>query len=427
MFPTAHSAERHLGVRYSRVQGVYSDQTNEEEAQALIRDVAHEIKSGRRRSIGIVAINSRQASVLRDTWDRYIREMPEVEELLAEDEDDDNLEPLFIKNLENVQGDERDVIFISLTYGKDANGNFYQRFGPINRDTGWRRLNVLFTRAKEQMVVYSSMDSAMIVPGANARRGVTALKGFLSYCESGVLPETPIRTGRDPDSPFEIDVANEVENFGLKAEYQVGVAGFFVDIGVFDPREPGHYLLGIECDGATYHSAQSARDRDKIRQEILEGLGWNIYRIWSTDWFANSPNERERLHTALHAVQLEADSRASLRESEAVSDLVVRDAEADYGEAEVEVEAAEDSIIEAPPFHELESRLMDLRVRLDEDFPEVRPENSLLCDNLIAEFLEHRPTSAEEFHRRIPLAMREKIDAHQARAYLSTVLMIMEQ
>ena len=136
MFPTAHSAERHLGVRYSRVQGVYSDQTNEEEAQALIRDVAHEIKSGRRRSIGIVAINSRQASVLRDTWDRYIREMPEVEELLAEDEDDDNLEPLFIKNLENVQGDERDVIFISLTYGKDANGNFYQRFGPINRDTG---------------------------------------------------------------------------------------------------------------------------------------------------------------------------------------------------------------------------------------------------------------------------------------------------
>ena len=427
LFPTAHSAERHLGLKYHRVNGVYSDQTNEAEAQELVRAVVHEIKSGRRRSIGIVAVNARQANVLRDTWDRYIREMPEIEELLAEDDDDDDLERLFIKNLENVQGDERDVIFISLTYGKDANGNFYQRFVPINRDTGWRRLNVLFTRAREQMVVFSSMDSAMIAPGPNARRGVTALKDFLSYCESGVVPETPVRTGRDPDSPFEIDVANEVERFGLKTEFQVGVAGFFVDIGVYDPREPGHYLMGIECDGATYHSSQSARDRDKIRQEILENLGWNIYRIWSTDWFANSANAREKLHSALRVVKLEADSRASLRESETVSAPEARDVEPEYSAMELPLEAVEDSIIEAPPFQELESRLMDLRVRLDEDFPDVIPENSLLCDDLIAEFLEHRPTSAEEFHRRIPLAMREKIDSHQARAYLSTVLMIMEQ
>jgi very-short-patch-repair endonuclease len=329
--------------------------------------------------------------------------------------------------LENVQGDERDVIFISLTYGKDANGNFYQRFGPINRDTGWRRLNVLFTRAKEQMVVYSSMDSAMIVAGANARRGVTALKGFLSYCESGVLPETPIRTGRDPDSPFEIDVANEVENFGLKAEYQVGVAGFFVDIGVFDPREPGHYLLGIECDGATYHSSQSARDRDKIRQEILEGLGWNIYRIWSTDWFVNSATERQKLRTALSAVQLEADSRASLRESEADSALEVREAQPEYAEMELPLEAVEESIIEAQPIQPLKSRLMDLRVRMDEDFPDVEPEKSLLRDELISDFLEHRPTSLEEFHRTIPAEVRQNIDMQQARAYLSTVLMILEQ
>ena len=119
LFPTAHSADKHLGVTYKRVNGTYSNQTNEVEAQDLIRAVVHEIKSGRQRSIGIVAVNVRQADVLRDTWDRYIREMPEIEELLAEDEDEDNLERLFIKNLENVQGDERDVIFISLTYGKD--------------------------------------------------------------------------------------------------------------------------------------------------------------------------------------------------------------------------------------------------------------------------------------------------------------------
>ena len=189
------------------MNGTYSTQTNEVEAQELIRAVVHEIKSGRRRSIGIVAVNIRQADVLRDTWDRYIREMPEIEELLAEDEDEDNLERLFIKNLENVQGDERDVIFISLTYGKDPNGNFFQRFGPINRDAGWRRLNVLFTRAREQMVVFSSMDSAMIVPGATAKRGVIVLKDFLSYCETGFVPESPRQTDRGPDSPFEIDVA----------------------------------------------------------------------------------------------------------------------------------------------------------------------------------------------------------------------------
>ena len=427
LFPTAHSADKHLGLSYNRVNGSYSTQTNEEEAQELIRAVVHEIKSGRRRSIGIVAVNIRQADVLRDTWDRYIREMPEIEELLAEDEDEDNLERLFIKNLENVQGDERDVIFISLTYGKDPNGNFFQRFGPINRDTGWRRLNVLFTRARDQMVVFSSMDSAMIVPGANAGRGVTSLKGFLSYCETGVVPESPRQTGREPDSAFEIDVAKEVERFGLRTEYQVGVAGFFVDIGVFDPREPGHYLMGIECDGATYHSSQSARDRDKIRQEILENLGWNIHRIWSTDWFRNSVQERKKLRASLRVLTLEADSRASLRESADVSALEARDAEPEYTAMELPLDEVEDSIIEAPAVPELESRLLDLRIRLDEDFPDVKPENSLLGDDLISAFLAHRPVTVDEFHQTIPLAMRQKIDLSQASAYLSTVLIMMEQ
>lgn len=426
LFPTAHSADKHLGVVYNRVNGSYSTQTNEEEAQELIRAVVHEIKSGRRRSIGIVAVNVRQADVLRDTWDRYIREMPEIEELLAEDEDQDDLERLFIKNLENVQGDERDVIFISLTYGKDPNGNFFQRFGPINRDTGWRRLNVLFTRAREQMVVFSSMDSAMIVAGATAKRGVIVLKDFLSFCETGIVPESPRQTDRGPDSAFEIDVAEEVEKFGLRAEYQVGVAGFFVDIGVFDPREPGHYLMGIECDGATYHSSQSARDRDKIRQEILENLGWNIYRIWSTDWFRNSVQEREKLRSALRAVRLEADSRASMRESADVSVSVVREAESEYSAMELPLDEVADLEIEAPAVPDLESRLLDLRVRLDEDFPDVKPENALLRDELISAFLAHRPVTVEEFHQSIPLAMRQQIDLKQASAYLSTVLMMME-
>ncbi|MEX2517357.1 MAG: DUF4011 domain-containing protein [Gammaproteobacteria bacterium] len=428
LFPTAHAAADHLGLSYHRVKGTYSNRTNEHEAQQLITDVVHEIKSGRKRSIGIVSINSQQAQVLRDIWDRNIREMPEIEEILGSDDESDVLDSLFIKNLENVQGDERDVIFISLTYGRDLNGNFYQRFGPINMDVGWRRLNVLLTRAKQQMRVYSSMDSSMIVPGDNAKRGVIALKDFLSYCETKVLPERPIRTGREPDSPFEVDVAAEVQAFGLEIEFQVGVAGFFIDIGVYDPRETGHYLMGIECDGATYHSSQSARDRDKIRQEILEGLGWRIYRIWSTDWFHSRLQERGKLRDALKAARLEADSRADSRtiNAEAYENTI-----SGVGLVDDQEEATQESSVHTEEVHEersrgLRSRFLELRKTLAEEFPDVRPEHSLLSDDVLAVLLRHRPVSLERFHQTVPLELRQKIDLGQSRAYLSTIMLMLE-
>lgn len=425
LFPTAHAASDHLGVEYHRVDGSYSNQTNEDEAQRLITDVIHEVKSGRKRSIGIVAINAKQAQVLRDIWDRNLREMPEIEELLGSDDDDNVLDSLFIKNLENVQGDERDVIFISLTYGKDPNGNFYQRFGPINRDNGWRRLNVLFTRAKQQMKVYSSMDSSMIVPGERATRGVISLKEFLIYCETRVLPETADVTGRDPDSPFEEDVAAEVRNFGLEIEYQVGVAGFFIDIGVYDAREPRHFLMGIECDGAAYHSSQSARDRDKIRQEMLENLGWRIYRIWSTDWFQQSLKERGKLRSALKAAKLEADSRAESRAIKAEDDARV-DAEETGRFLTRDTELP----IPAEPVEEVEeslrSRFLELRRTLEEEFPDVRPEHSLLSDNILELLLRYKPTSVGQFHQTVPFDLRQQIDLKQSRAYLSTVMLMME-
>lgn len=425
LFPTAHAAAAHLGLSYHRVEGTYSNHTNEREAQQLITDVIHEIKSGRMRSIGIVSINSQQAQVLRDIWDRNIREMPEIEEILDGDDDNNVLDSLFIKNLENVQGDERDVIFISLTYGRDPNGNFYQRFGPINRDVGWRRLNVLFTRAKQQMRIYSSMDSSMIVPGERAKRGVISLKNFLSYCETRDLPETPIRTGREPDSPFEEDVAAEVQAFGLEIEFQVGVAGFFIDIGVYDPRETGHYLMGIECDGATYHSSQSARDRDKIRQKILEELGWSIYRIWSTDWFHRGLEERAKLRHALKAAKREADSRADSRATKAA---IAEQAISDVLSADDQVEATQEVSVELQEEHNesLKSRFLDLRRTLEEEFPDVRPEHSLLSDDVLSALLRHRPTSLERFHQSVPLELRQKIDPRQSRAYLSTIMLMLE-
>ncbi len=425
LFPTAHAASDYLGVNYHRVDGSYSNQTNEDEAQRLIADVIREIKSGRKRSIGIVAINARQAQVLRDIWDRNLREMPEIEELLGGDDEEDVLANLFIKNLENVQGDERDVVFISLTYGRDPNGNFYQRFGPINRDNGWRRLNVLFTRAKQQMKVYSSMDSSMIVPGERANKGVISLKDFLTYCETRVLPERAIVTGRSPDSPFEEDVAAEVRNFGLEMEYQVGVAGFFIDVGVYDAREPRHFLMGIECDGAAYHSSQSARDRDKIRQDVLENLGWHIYRIWSTDWFKQGAKEREKLRSALKSAKLEADSRAESRAVQAEEDAR-EEAERTGRFDRLEIgRPAPDEAIEQDE-ENLRSRFLDLRRTLEEEFPDVQTEHSLLSDEVLELLLRYRPTSLGQFHQTVPLDLRQQIDLGQSRAYLSTVMLMME-
>lgn len=181
-------------------------------------------------------------------------------------------EPVFVKNLENVQGDERDVILISCTYGPDSRGNQYQRFGPINSPNGHRRLNVLFTRAKKRVEVYSSLDADIIHTEPSAAWGVRAFKSYLQFAKSGVLESTEDGLGL-ADNDFERSVGSILRERGYEAVPQVGVAGFFIDLAVRHPFKSGAFLLGVECDGATYHSGRSARDRDRLRQEILENLG----------------------------------------------------------------------------------------------------------------------------------------------------------
>ena len=157
-----------------------------------------------------------------------------------------------------------------MTYGPEEVGKrTMQRFGPINTDVGWRRLNVLFTRAKNRMQVFSSMGQSDVLINKDSKSGVIALKGFLAYCENGTLQQS-VHTGKPPDSDFEIAVMHELEKAGYECEPQLGVAGFWLDLAVKDPNKPGRFLVGIECDGATYHSARSARDRDRLRQDILE-------------------------------------------------------------------------------------------------------------------------------------------------------------
>ena len=216
-------------------------------------------------------------------------------------------EPFFVKNLENVQGDERDVIFISIGYGRTEDGYLAMSFGPLNRTGGERRLNVLISRARRRCEVFTTLTADDIDLSKTSSAGVAALKTFLHYAETGQM-DVPAQTDRAPDSDFEEEVLRQLTGLGHDVHTQVGSAGFFLDLAVVDPAQPGRYVLGIECDGARYHSARSARDRDRLRQSVLEGLGWRIHRIWSTDWFHNPDQE---LRKAVQAIELAQSTSGS--------------------------------------------------------------------------------------------------------------------
>lgn len=204
-----------------------------------------------------------------------------------------------MKNLENVQGDERDVILISIGYGRDENGRVTQNFGPLNRDGGERRLNVLITRAKQQCHVFTNLHPEDISIEGN--QGTRALRTFLEYAMTQKMPDIPQVSDFDVDSPFQREVAARLSERGYHVDQEVASGGRFIDIGIRDPERPGRYIIGIECDGATYHSSRSARERDRLREQQLRSLGWELHRIWSPDWFRYP--ERE-LNKAVKAIEM---------------------------------------------------------------------------------------------------------------------------
>lgn len=298
-FPAPYDRHAAFGVRYVHVaEGVYGQSLNVPEARQVAEAARRFAVEHPDRSLGVVALNAAQANLLALELDRIAAEDPVFEAWRRHRET--TLEPFFVKNLENVQGDERDVIYISTVYGKDGKGVMHQRFGPINGQGGHRRLNVLFTRAKYQVVVFSSMQPTDVVVTEQSSEGVQALRGYLEFARDG-WSTAAVPTGRAPESPFEAAVGAVLAEAGFVAVPQVGVAGYRIDLAVRHPERPGEFALGIECDGRMYHSAQSARDRDRLRQEILVRLGWRIHRIWSVDWFAQPQRERERLLAAVRA------------------------------------------------------------------------------------------------------------------------------
>ena len=272
VYPSPHRESPEFGVKFVRVQrGRFVEQRNIEEAEVVAKAIEHHLLHRPDESLGVVAMNVKQAEQIDRALEHLAKQNPALQEALSRNEGVD--EPLFVKNLENVQGDERDVIYISTTYGPmEIGGTVPQRFGPINGADGWRRLNVLFTRSKKRMQVFASFTAGDVLATGTSSRGVLALRDFLQFAETGLMSNTR-ETGKAPDSDFEVAVIEALERHGYQCEPQVGVAGFFIDLAVRDPGQPGRYLMGIECDGAAYHSAKSARDRDRLRQSVLEQLG----------------------------------------------------------------------------------------------------------------------------------------------------------
>ena len=238
---------------------------------------------------------------------RPSRRTPELEDFF----DSKRHERFFVKNLERVQGDERDAIILSIGYCKDASGTLPYRFGPLLSEGGERRLNVAITRARARMTVVSSFSHLDMDPGRTKARGVHLLRGFLEYASKGGTGLTRSEGTEVPLNDFEQDVCDALRAKGIEILPQWGASKYRIDLVAQHPKRPGQFVLAIECDGASYHSSASARDRDRLRQRHLEALGWRFYRIWSTDWFLQRDQEIERAEQAFRRAVALADNGVS--------------------------------------------------------------------------------------------------------------------
>ncbi len=346
-FPAPDVGDRALSLRH--IEGFYARggaRHNEGEAKAIVDEIVdrlrHEDEEVRKRSIGVVTFNSEQQSLIEDLLDNARSTYPEIEQAFSQEH---IAEPVFVKNLETVQGDERDTILFSVTYGPDRTGHLTMNFGPLNRQGGERRLNVAITRARREMVVFSTLRSDQLDLSRTNSRAVADLKDFLAYAESGRFA-MPSRFPGDFESPFEVAVAQELRMRNWQVHPQVGVSSYRIDLGIVHPNAPGRYLAAIECDGAMYHSSAFARERDKIRQAVLENRGWKIFRVWSSDWWTNKEGAVKKLDAALREF-LEESRQKEARQEPLEKEPVSKDSGSSGSGQAKPTEGAEDQ-----PFNE---------------------------------------------------------------------------
>ncbi|WP_426667672.1 DUF3320 domain-containing protein [Mucilaginibacter sp. McL0603] len=297
IFPSPGSRQS-LGLRFHHLPEAIYDRgktrTNPLEAEAVAKAVIEHATKNPGLTLGVVAFSSAQMQAIQVALETQRRINPATETFF----NGHSHEPFFIKNLENVQGDERDVIMISIGYGRVVDGKVPMSFGPLNNEGGERRLNVLITRAKMRCEVFTNITSEDIKVTEASRFGIRALKSFLYFAQFSRF-EKPDALIPDAIRPFEEEVTAQLTAKGYIVRNKIGSAGFYLDLTVVDPENPGRYIIGIECDGQAYASARSATDRDRLRTQILELFGWNIYRLWSTDWYRNPERELQKLVAAI--------------------------------------------------------------------------------------------------------------------------------
>jgi very-short-patch-repair endonuclease len=302
-FPSNKENTKDNGVEYVFVKNGFYDRGgksgNIPEAKKVAELVFEHFRKQPNRSLGVIAFGEVQQQAI----DGEIRSMRLRNQQYEHFFNEEKNEPFFIKNLENVQGDERDTIIFSIGYAKDAAGIFYMNFGPLSKSGGERRLNVAITRAKYNVKLVGSIMPTDIVIEKISSDGPKLLRGYINFAINGA--DSLVRSTNESgytwhDSPFEEAIYNFLDRKGYKVATQVGCSGYRIDMAVKHPTLSGIYVLGIECDGATYHSARTARERDRLRQDVLENMGWKIYRIWSTDWIKDPITEGEKLISAIN-------------------------------------------------------------------------------------------------------------------------------
>ena len=284
-FPSADDRQRKVSL--VKVEGVYDKggkRSNRAEAEAVVSEIIRRLNDAElsQRSIGVVAFSVAQQNLIEDVFMEAISGKPELEARALQSE-----EPIFIKNLENVQGDERDVILFSIGYGPDKDGNVSMNFGPLNNRGGERRLNVAVSRARYEMIVFSTLRAEQIDLRRSQAAGVEGLQKFLKYAEGGDSPLTPLQQRGEQEEGLSADIAAALNSLGYKTALNVGRSKFKVDVAVVDPQDPDRYLIAILIDNHARNATKIARDRELTQPAVLEGLGWKVLRVWSIDWLQN--------------------------------------------------------------------------------------------------------------------------------------------
>lgn len=311
-------------IVWKKADGRWLNQSNEIEALEVVTQLKHMLQKQSGKTLGIITFNAKQQSKILDVIDQVAAEDEEFRTLYNELMSRELDERLFVKNIENVQGDERDIIIFSIGYAKNEEGKVYNRFGSLNQRGGENRLNVAVTRAKEGIIVVSSIEPEDLNVANSTERGPKLLKSYLKYAKAvserkiegiqAVIQEVneavsthAVQQSLHFDSPFEEQVYQQLRSLGYQVTTQVGMSGYRIDMAVVHPNDRSKYILGVECDGAMYHSSPSARERDVYRQRYLEARGWKIERIWSRNWWKNPSNEIERIDQKIkELVQKEA-------------------------------------------------------------------------------------------------------------------------